>query len=380
MARLVPPCLETSKRWCAVILVLGTYGWFSHAATLSDDFAGAESVSGDVLAITSNEAATAEPLEPAHAGEPASHSLWLTWTANVTGTCIITTSNSLTPTRLWMDTVLAVYTGTALENLAPVVSNDDEAPFKTWSTVAFRAYAGETFRIAVDSLAGSSLGNLSLRISNAGPLMAAWTASDLDGNPISSSSFGNQILLVDFWETTCGACVEELPDLVRLYQTLHPRGFSLVGLSGDPNVELVHQYFTTNVTPPYPIGMVSVSASKSLGGPSGYPTKLLVDQEHKIVARYLGAAPITDTTAFYAGVIEPLLRGPPRLRVLALRASGSLRISWATANPGYGLEWAADPGATTWNPVTANVATNSGNYIVTIPTGETATFFRLRKQ
>jgi len=358
----------------------------SGAATLADDFANATPLVGFTNASGSNVGATAEPFEPAHAGEPAAHSVWARWTATTAGTYSISTSNSLTPSRLWMDTVLAVYTGSALTNLTPVISNDDLEPFNTWSRVVFRAYAGETFRIAVDGLGASGTGTINLQIGPGGPFMAAWMATDLKGVTVSSLDYGNQILLVDFWETTCSTCVEELPELIRLYQTLHPRGFSIIGLSSDPNPSYVQQYFSTNPAPPYLVGMSSLSASNSLGGPAGFPTKYLVDQERRIVGRYLGAAPNNppssspDPYAFYDRLIEPLLRSPPRVSLQVGRDGGNLKISWPATELGYRVQASVNPISATWVDVQVMAETINGRFVVTLPASEEAQFFRVEKE
>jgi hypothetical protein len=90
---------------------------------------------------------TAEPGEPAHAGNPAFRSLWYCWTAPTTGLMSVDTANSV------LDTVLAVYTGNSLANLSLVASNDDQPPLNT-SRVTFHAVSNTTYRIAVDGWRG----------------------------------------------------------------------------------------------------------------------------------------------------------------------------------------------------------------------------------
>src|SRR5437867_6692075 len=178
--------------WLVAMLTSGLGTLRSGGATLADNFSAATPLAGLTNASGSNAGATAEPFEPAHAGEPANHSVWALWTARATGSYCVSTSNSLTSSRLWMDTVLAVYTGNALTNLTPVVSNDDLEPFNTWSRVVFRAYAGESFYIAVDGIGPNGVGTINLQIALGGPQMPPWTALDLKGQAIGSADYGNQ--------------------------------------------------------------------------------------------------------------------------------------------------------------------------------------------
>src|SRR5437773_533043 len=125
------------------------------------------------------------------------------WTADVTATYTITTSNST------FDTVLAVYLGTALNNLKVTVTNDD-VDFRTFtSVVQFRAYAGETFQIAVDGVNGAQ-GQVELHVVSGGPAMSAWNTTSARGVPIQSSDFRFPALP---WRTRAGE-----PDIQLLHK------------------------------------------------------------------------------------------------------------------------------------------------------------------
>jgi hypothetical protein len=90
--------------------------------------------------------ASKEPGEPAHAGNAGGRSVWYVWTAPANANVTVHTGGSE------IDTLLAVYTGTAVDSLALVAENDDAADGT--SSVAFAATAGTAYRIAVDGFAG----------------------------------------------------------------------------------------------------------------------------------------------------------------------------------------------------------------------------------
>ncbi len=104
--------------------------------------------------------ATKEAGEPAHAGDPGGHSVWFSWTPTVSGPVEITACGH----NRELDTLLAVYAGSALGSLTPVAANDDATGGSVYefcdssrghSEVAFAAVAGTTYRIAVDGKGGS---------------------------------------------------------------------------------------------------------------------------------------------------------------------------------------------------------------------------------
>ncbi len=97
--------------------------------------------------VGNNSSATKEVGEPAHNGNSGGASMWWSWTPAVSGTAIIHTEGSS------FDTVLAVYTGGAVNALNFVASDDDNGAGST-SLVSFNVVAGTQYQIAVDGFGG----------------------------------------------------------------------------------------------------------------------------------------------------------------------------------------------------------------------------------
>jgi outer membrane protein assembly factor BamB/subtilisin family serine protease len=124
----------------------------------NDDFASRAQLSGSNVRVrSSNVGATSESGEPAIAGVTASHSLWWTWTAPVSGLYAFDTVGSA------YDTVLSVFTGSSLGGLTVAASNDD-SPGTTASRVTFNVTAGTTYQIAVDGKGATSIGLTVLKV------------------------------------------------------------------------------------------------------------------------------------------------------------------------------------------------------------------------
>ena len=120
----------------------------------NDEFENAALLSGvSAEDLGSNYEATSEPGEPNHAGNALGHSLWWRWTAPANGPVQVDTCRDFGYGVF--DTVLAVYTGGAVNALSPVASNDNLGSCGPGSGVAFTARACRTYHIAVDSAAGS---------------------------------------------------------------------------------------------------------------------------------------------------------------------------------------------------------------------------------
>jgi hypothetical protein len=99
----------------------------------------------------SNVDATKQSSEPEHGGNPGGKSVWWTWTASSNSSVTVSTAGSD------YDTLLGVYTGPSVGNLATVGSNDDIGD-ETTSEFAFAAVSGTTYRIAVDGWADPDAG------------------------------------------------------------------------------------------------------------------------------------------------------------------------------------------------------------------------------
>ena len=114
----------------------------------NDNFASALALPLNGTNHFSNAGATAESGEPAHAGNIASHSVWFTWSTTTNCALELSTLGSA------FDTVLAVYTNTALNNLVMVATNDNSGSSSN-SLVIFNATNGVVYHIAVDGVGGS---------------------------------------------------------------------------------------------------------------------------------------------------------------------------------------------------------------------------------
>ena len=124
----------------------------------NDAFLAATTLTGSpVTATGSNRGGSKEPGEPSHAGNVGGHSAWWSWTAPDARTYSVSTLGSS------IDTLLAVYTGSAVNALTLVAQNDDGVSGEPTSRVNFTTVAGVTYLIAIDGKAGAS-GNLALEI------------------------------------------------------------------------------------------------------------------------------------------------------------------------------------------------------------------------
>ena len=122
----------------------------------NDNFANAQVISGSSGTVNgTNSFATKEVGEPTNpAGTGGGRSVWYNWTATGTGQATFDTNGSS------FDTILAAYTGTAVNALTVLASNDDISPItdpeprNIQSLITFAVTSGITYRIQVDGFDG----------------------------------------------------------------------------------------------------------------------------------------------------------------------------------------------------------------------------------
>ncbi len=73
-----------------------------------------------------------------------------------------------------------------------------------------------------------------------------FSATDLDGNPISLQDYRGKVVLLDFWGVWCGFCINEMPNLKRVYATYKEQGFDIIGISLDDEEPKLRDYIKEN--------------------------------------------------------------------------------------------------------------------------------------
>jgi len=350
-----------------LFIVVVSVSALSGSAAVNDAFAQRTLLTGLTNVIdSSNVGATVEVGEPQHAGLWSSQSVWWSWRAPVSGTMRLSTAGSS------FDTVVGVYFGSVLTNLAEVVSDDDSGTNGT-SVALFRAMAGESYEIAVAGFAGAQ-GIIKMRLEPSGYAAPDWFFLDLNDEPVSATSLQRNVVILDFFETTCGDCILETPDLLTFQRRHHLDGFQIVAVSKDHLSPTQIEINARELGIDYPVVISRLDIETRFGGPLPMPTKVVIDREGKVQMKITGG----HSAAFYSSVLDPLIRGAARLNLRYQTANNRLSMSWPATEFGYSLEFSTRLSPNTWTALPGMQVVGSDN-VLEVLIGQGSTFYRLHK-
>jgi len=99
-----------------------------------------------------------------------------------------------------------------------------------------------------------------------------------------AEGFRGKVVLVDFWATWCGPCVEKLPVVEKLYEKYRDRGFAAVGVHSTQGADEVDAFLAQNPVS-FPLALDDGGTQERFGV-TAFPTYFLVGSEGKIVAGF----------------------------------------------------------------------------------------------
>lgn len=112
---------------------------------------------------------------------------------------------------------------------------------------------------------------------------------DLSGQPRNLDEFTGKVLLINFWASWCRPCIEEVPGIQRLIESMGEKPFAVIGV----NVGEAQRRVQTTVKRlhmEFPILLDKDSAEFNSWGANVLPTAYVLDGNGQV--RYIGRGPV----------------------------------------------------------------------------------------
>jgi cytochrome c biogenesis protein CcmG, thiol:disulfide interchange protein DsbE len=126
-----------------------------------------------------------------------------------------------------------------------------------------------------------------VRSTAVGEMAPDFSRADLTGKAVRLADYRGKLVLLNFWASWCGPCLEEMPKFSDWQRVYGAQGLQVLGVSMDDDPASAKRLIARHPTA-YPILIGDAELGESFGGVLGLPLTYLIDPKGRIIARYQG--------------------------------------------------------------------------------------------
>jgi peroxiredoxin len=137
--------------------------------------------------------------------------------------------------------------------------------------------------LTLTTLAGCYTGSRPRRIGDTAP---DFTIKDVD-RTVTLSQYRGQVVVLNFWASWCGPCIEETPSLVRMQDRVRDKGVMVLGVSIDEDDAAYHRFLKN-----FNINFITVRDPEQTAaakyGTTGWPETFVIDRQGVVRRKFVG--------------------------------------------------------------------------------------------
>jgi thiol-disulfide isomerase/thioredoxin len=111
-----------------------------------------------------------------------------------------------------------------------------------------------------------------------------------EGGTFDTATLAGHVVVLNFWATWCGPCVDEMPSLERLHRALAPQGLRVVAVAADESAVAVSAFVRRHGLTLIVVHDRGGREAARLYGVAGYPETVIVGRDGRVVHRAVGPA------------------------------------------------------------------------------------------
>ncbi|PXF55753.1 MAG: hypothetical protein C4B57_01755 [Deltaproteobacteria bacterium] len=111
---------------------------------------------------------------------------------------------------------------------------------------------------------------------------------NLRDESVNLSQYRGQVVLINFFATSCPPCRAEIPDFISLQDKYGSKGFTVIGISVDQNGKRILTRFVKALGINYPVLLATSKVIRDYGNVYALPASFLIDRNHRILKHYTG--------------------------------------------------------------------------------------------
>ncbi len=132
-----------------------------------------------------------------------------------------------------------------------------------------------------------------------------FTLKSLSGKNLKLSELAGNVVLINFWASWCGPCLQEMPLLNKIHNKYEPLGFTVLGVNVEQNSDKARAFLAERGVD-FPVLLDTKNQVSQLYDVVAMPTTVMVDRDGNM--RFLHKGYKSGDEAQYREIVKKLVR------------------------------------------------------------------------